>query len=91
MNTLDNLLDRYYPVGTVEADDKVDVGKAELMTELIKHHRTQFRASLIDYIEGLIPARKDFSTDPEDEWEQSSWVGYNKAIDDMRAKLKEQL
>jgi hypothetical protein len=46
--------------------------------------KKRLKASLIDYIEGLIPP-------PENNYmyQDKHWVaGYNQAIDDMRAKLK---
>jgi hypothetical protein len=79
MSTLDNLLDSLI-------HDFAHINDDELGEDKFKghHNPTLFKASLIDYIEGLIPP-------PENNYmyQDKHWVaGYNQAIDDMRAKLK---
>jgi hypothetical protein len=49
--------------------------------------RAELKASLIDYIEGLVPEK--LTIEMNKYHHQTQIDGYNQAVDDMRAKLKD--
>jgi hypothetical protein len=94
MNTLDKILDDYYQDRTLDIiKRKSFIAKAGEVVEPAEWH-TKAKASLIDYIESLIPEKH--VCDGTCSINSREWIIGHKAykdaesntIDDMRAKLK---
>lgn len=76
-----------------------DLGKLEVpkmvvwIDKDIKVETTHLTEKTINEVIALIlkklPEKKDFSTEAADEWENASWVGFNRALSDVRSILEE--
>jgi hypothetical protein len=93
MNTLDNLLDKTFAYGIdwTEYKDKSehDHDTSMFAAKIKAQHKEALKASLIDYIESLIPEKytpAEMMAGVDDSADYRE--GYNQAIDTMRAKLK---